>query len=184
VARASRLRLDAATAEVLRSFDRAGLRALVLKGPSTASWLYGEAEPRAYLDCDLLIAPSDLAAAEEVLESLGYTRHFDARRMPSWWREHATAWVREGDEVTVDLHRTLPGVGVEAEATWLALSADTNIVMVAGYPAPRRGRARRSRAARRARCDRAARTAIGSPQGKSALPATPGHRAGTPRGRW
>ena len=54
--------------------------------------------------------------------------------MPSWWREHATAWIRDGDGLTVDLHRTLPGVGVEAEAAWRALSAVTDTVVVAGYP--------------------------------------------------
>ena len=67
VATASRLALDAATADVLRAFERVGARALLLKGASIARWLYAEGEPRTYVDCDVLVAPADVAAAEEVL---------------------------------------------------------------------------------------------------------------------
>ena len=121
---------------MLGSFKRAGVEARLLKGPALARWLYGEAERRSYLDCDLLIAPADVHTAEDVLGSLAYTRHFDDRGMPSWWREHASVWVRDGDGLTVDLHRTLPGVGVDAEAAWRVLSADTDVVVVAGLPVP------------------------------------------------
>ena len=62
----------------------------------------------------LLIAPDDLARAEEVLVLLGYRRYWDHRRMPSWWREHAGEWLRDHDRVVLDVHRTLPGVGVDA----------------------------------------------------------------------
>jgi hypothetical protein len=133
-ATASRLALDAATADVLRTFEQVGAQALLLKGASIARWLYAEGEPRTYVDCDVLVAPADVATAEEALESLHYKRQFDDREMPSWWREHATAWIRDGDGLTVDLHRTLPGVGAEAEAAWRALSAVTETVVVAGYP--------------------------------------------------
>jgi hypothetical protein len=136
VATGSRLALDAGTAEVFRSLGLAGVEALLLKGPAIARWLYAEGEPRTYTDCDLLIAPDHVEAAEKVLGSLAYKREFDDRDMPSWWREHATAWGRDDDGLTVDLHRTLPGVGVDAEATWRALSADTDAVVVAGHPVP------------------------------------------------
>jgi hypothetical protein len=136
LATGSRLRVDGATADVLRGFDRAGVRARLLKGPSIAGWLYPGGPPRSYVDCDLLIAPDDVDAAEDVLASLNYGRYFDDRRMPEWWREHAGEWVREDDGLTVDLHRTLPGVGVGAEPAWRALSTDTGIVLVAGHPAP------------------------------------------------
>ena len=135
VATGSRLRIDAAAAEVLGNFERAGVEALVLKGPSFARWLYSEGEPRSYVDCDLLVAPTDLEAAEEVLGTVAYSRDFDDRGMPSWWREHASAWVRESDGVTVDLHRTLPGLGVDAEAAWRVLSANPDVVEVAGHRA-------------------------------------------------
>lgn len=133
---AGRLALDAGTVEVLRAFEQAGVEALLLKGPSIARWLYAEGEPRTYIDCDLLVAPTDVLAAEEVLASLSFTRQFDDREMPSWWREHASAWSRGGDGLTVDLHRTLPGVGVDAEGVWRALSAETDVVLVARHPVP------------------------------------------------
>ena len=136
VATAARLALDAGTAEVLRGFERVGVEALLLKGPAIARWLYAEGEPRTYVDCDLLVAPTDVVAAEKVLASLGFAREFDDRGMPSWWREHAAAWAREGDGITVDLHRTLPGVGVDADSAWRVLSGETDVVSVAGRSVP------------------------------------------------
>jgi len=133
---ASRLALDAGTVEVLRGFERVGVETLLLKGPSIAHWLYTEGEPRTYIDCDLLTAPSSVAIADEVLASLGFTRQFDDRNMPAWWREHATAWERDVDGLTVDLHRTLPGIGVSDDETWRALSAETDVVVVGGHSAP------------------------------------------------
>ena len=44
------------------------------EGPDT-HWLYGEGEFRAYSDIDLLVKDSDVGAAEEVLEGLGFERH-------------------------------------------------------------------------------------------------------------
>lgn len=51
-------------------------------------------------------------------------------------RTHDSQWLRERDGLTVDVHRALPGVGVDAQAAWWVLSAQTDVVMVAGYPAP------------------------------------------------
>jgi hypothetical protein len=130
------MRLDGAAADVLSRFERAGVRALLLKGPSIARWLYADDESRIYLDCDLLIAPEDTEAAEAALGSLAYTREFDDRRMPAWWREHASTWFDYDEGVTIDLHRTLPGIGVGPETAWRVLAADADVVVVAGYPAP------------------------------------------------
>lgn len=133
---ASRLRLDAATAEVMARFEQAGVAALLLKGPAVRRWLYPDEASRTYMDCDLLVAPTDLAGAEDVLAALGYERYFDDRNMPSWWREHAGEWVREGDGVTVDLHRTLPGVGVDSELAWPLLAANPGRVLVDNREVP------------------------------------------------
>ena len=121
---------------MLRKFELAGVWAVLLKGPSTARWLYDEGESRAYLDCDLLIAPASGEAAAGALQSLGYRRSFDDRSMPAWWREHAGVWVRDADGMTVDLHSALPGIGADGESAWSVLSTDTDTVMVAGYRAP------------------------------------------------
>ena len=132
---AANLRVDAATAEVLRAFDAAGVESLLLKGRSIARWLYSEADPRPYRDCDLLVRPADMRAAEAVLERLGFTRYFEDDGMPDWWREHAGEWRRPRDGVFVDLHRSLPGIGVDEESAWRALSAATAEIEIAGHPA-------------------------------------------------
>lgn len=134
--RGQRLRLDSAAAELFARFDRAGLNALLLKGRSISGWLYGVGEERRQTDCDLLVSPSHLIKAEEILLSLGYRRNWDDRRMPSWWREHAGEWLRERDGVVLDVHRTLAGLGVDPETAWRTLSRDTETVTVAGREVP------------------------------------------------
>ena len=132
---ANNLRIDAATAEVLRGLSAAGLQGIVLKGASIAPLLYDATETRGYLDCDLLIAPDSLDAAERVLADLGFRKAFDETSMPAWWREHANEWRRPADGVPVDLHTRLPGVGVEADVAWAELSADRETITIASQPA-------------------------------------------------
>ena len=116
--------IDAATAELFSALAQAGARARLLKGPAIARWLYHDPDEREYGDCDVLIAPEWLADAERALEALGYEREYDDRALPEWWREHASAWLRHRDGVSVDLHRTLVGVGVPDPECWQLLSAD------------------------------------------------------------
>lgn len=130
------LRLGAAIGEVSDRFRAGGVDALLLKGASIAQWLYDDRERRFSLDCDLLIAPAALGAGETILESLGYDRHFDDRTMPSWWREHASAWVRERDGLTLDLHRTLQGVGVDDTLAWRVLWGHRDVLPLAGRQIP------------------------------------------------
>jgi len=136
VARASKLRIDCASAEVVRRFELLGVDVRLLKGPSVAQWLYDKDDPRPYLDCDLLVAPRSLELAETILAPMGYERDFDDRGMPSWWREHAGVWARKSDGLTIDLHRTLAGVGVDDHAAWRLLSASPAVVVVAGQQLP------------------------------------------------
>lgn len=135
VARAAKLRLDRQIARLAARLQREGTEFRLLKGPVTAQWLY-PGEERRYLDCDLLIAPDDLVRVEEALESLDYSRDFDDRSMPPWWREHASPWVRERDGVTVDLHRTLPGIKAALETVWQVLSENPDRVVVGGQDVP------------------------------------------------
>ena len=119
----ARLRIDGDTAQVLESFARAGIQALVLKGPSIAYWLYANVAERPYFDCDLLVAPGDFDAAERQLRSLGYLPLLDRWGLPSWWYGHAVPWTHPGGRVSVDLHRTLSGVGADYATAWRVLSA-------------------------------------------------------------
>jgi hypothetical protein len=139
VSHASRLRLDVAAATLLRTLEEAGIGALLLKGASIAQWLYTADAPRVYLDCDLLVAPYDFEKTEQIASALGYTCAFDDSTLPSWWRENSRAWVRDSDEVTVDLHRCLPGVGIEPEAAWLVLARSAVRVTVGGDDVPALG---------------------------------------------
>lgn len=135
-AKAANLRIDAATAEVVSRFQDAGIGCLLLKGPALAEW-YAADPTRSYLDCDLWVRPTDLTAAGAVLTDLGFEPHIDEHGLPDWWLEHATPWVRETDWVTVDVHRYLQGVGVSPEAAWDLLSAQQEVVTVAGQSVPR-----------------------------------------------
>src|SRR3954469_7156576 len=85
---ADNLRIDAATAEVVRSFSAAGIRTIVLKGPSFARWLYPPDRPRGYTDSDLLVSPADNGRAESELVELGFRRRYDVGGLPQWWAEH------------------------------------------------------------------------------------------------
>jgi hypothetical protein len=135
----TRLRIDAGTAEVLDSFERAGVSPLLLKGPSIAQWLYPDGSERSYVDCDLLVGPAQFDAAEEALRSLGYTSLLGDMGMPSWWCEHAAVWQRRSDGLCVDLHRTLIGVRVDDGTAWRVLSTATEQIVVAGRPVPTLG---------------------------------------------
>jgi hypothetical protein len=130
---ASRLRIDSATAQVVRALDAVGVQSILLKGASNRRWL-GTAAERGYADCDLLIAPEDREMAERVLSSLGFKAELDVARMPPWWREHGVAWVRDADLAVIDVHRTLPGVGVDDRRAWQLLSTGTEEIIIGGYP--------------------------------------------------
>jgi hypothetical protein len=132
---AANLRVDSNTAEVLRSFDAAGVESLLVKGPSIARWLYDNSDPRGYADCDLLVPPSDLMTAERVLAELGFEPEVDRHQMPAWWQEHAVAWLRGRDGAGVDLHQTLPGTGVDPAELWMRLAEHREPIEVGGYSA-------------------------------------------------
>jgi hypothetical protein len=135
-ATASNLRIDAATADVLRALDAAGAQAILLKGPALSEWYVSSDPARSYMDCDLWIRPADLDLAGRVLEAAGFVRHIDQRGLPRWWLEHDVSWYRELDGVSVDLHRFLQGVRVDREEAWDVLSPSRETIQVAGYPTP------------------------------------------------
>jgi hypothetical protein len=132
-AAAQRLRVDYATAAVLRAFESARVRSILLKGPSLARWLYEPGDHRTYLDCDLLVPDEDFEAAAATLPALGYAPEVEEGAMPAWWREHGVTWFRDGDPAAIDLHRSLPGVHVDAATLWRCLAARTEPVEVGGF---------------------------------------------------
>lgn len=131
---ARNLSVDHMTAEVLRSFGAAGIPSILLKGPSTARWLF-TGNPRSYRDCDLLVSPAAMGAAEAVLGGMGFVPDLEVGRMPMWWQEHGVLWRDPKRAAAVDLHRTLTGVGVDDARLWEVLSTETETMAVGGCSA-------------------------------------------------
>lgn len=121
------LAVDTVAAEIVTALRGADVRPILLKGPSTTRWLYGPEPSRLSVDVDLLVAPAARHAAEDVLTNLGF-RPFPANVAEE--SRHANAWVRTGSPIVVDLHFTLPGVGVSGEEAWGILSRDTEELSV------------------------------------------------------
>jgi hypothetical protein len=130
---ANNLRVDAVTSEIAMAFAESEIPMVVLKGPVVARWLYEADSSRFYGDCDLLLSSSDLDVAASVLAKLGFeVRHDPAA--PDWGREHATEFERDTDAAVVDLHTTLPGIGVDDATAWRELTRGTTTIVVAGTP--------------------------------------------------
>jgi hypothetical protein len=121
--------VDAVTADVVTALQDAGITPILLKGPSVTRWLYGPESSRVSVDVDLLVAPATRYAAQDVLTQLGFS---PSPANVEEERRHARAWRRRGSPIAVDLHVTLPGVGVSAEEAWRVLSRDTERLSVGG----------------------------------------------------
>jgi hypothetical protein len=85
--------LATATAEAVQALRDQGVRAILIKGPTIAQWLYDDPADRPYQDIDLMVAPDRYGTAEEILGGLGYrTPAVRAAERPS----HARGWTRQG----------------------------------------------------------------------------------------
>jgi hypothetical protein len=128
---AGTLFVDAVTAEVHDALGRAGIPAILLKGPAVAEWLYRDrGEMRTYGDTDLLVRRADWEAAVDVLRELGFDDHHAPMAHPRMESYHSHPWVR--GEANVDLHATLEGLEADFEAVWAGLSADPGTLRIAG----------------------------------------------------
>lgn len=129
VARA--LAIDHVTVALDRRLREVGVRPILIKGASLASWLYDDGTTRGYSDADLLVDPADVPAAEDVLRAAGF------ESVEGEWggsyEQHARAWVRPDDRAAVDLHRTLPGLLEVAPATaWRVLDPRRDRLVLGG----------------------------------------------------
>ncbi|SMO31863.1 nucleotidyltransferase family protein [Propioniciclava tarda] len=93
-------RNDRAAASLVADLRAVGVRALLLKGAATRALL--RLPERSSADIDVLVAPSGRRPAGALLRRLGYTR---ARGI------HSENWTHP-TRASVDLHRTLPRVGL------------------------------------------------------------------------
>jgi hypothetical protein len=122
VAAGANLAIEAATLEVVRALEHAGVRSIVLKGPSLIRWLYADEGARSSTDVDVLVSPRDFDRAEEVLAGLGFELHsLEGIPHDRPWNAHGWHGPRGID---VDLHRALVGVGTSPEDAWQVLRAE------------------------------------------------------------
>ena len=125
LATAINLANEAATGELMTAFRAAGLRAIVLKGPPLQRWLYGET-PRPSMDIDILASWDRLAELEQVLSSLGW-RYLGIDALGED-RPHCRIWQRRDNDLILELHRTLAGIGVVPARAWSILSEHTETI--------------------------------------------------------
>lgn len=123
-----RLHLDVVAAEVVAAFAAQGIRAILIKGPSVANWLYGN-RPRRYADIDLLVSPADFGPAEAILAGLGFGHPQRGAEAVGYWG-HSHTWTR--GVAHVDLHWRFPTIDGDPAVVWAVLSADTERQRIGG----------------------------------------------------
>ena len=119
--------VDRLTAELAEAFAEDGVPCILLKGPVIARWLYDDGSVRPYNDCDLLVPPRQLAAAQTILRQRGFADTASPLAHP---RLDSHEWARA--EHHVDLHTTLIGIRAEAQTVWDELSSMTETEQVGG----------------------------------------------------
>lgn len=128
VTAARALALDDAAVATTRLLEAAGIDVLLLKGPVTGARLYADAPAaRDYHDVDLLVAPDRFADAQATLARAGYHLAYPGIR-PTERNDREVAWFSPGDNrLTIDLHRSLAGVG-RPSALWSSLWRDRTVM--------------------------------------------------------
>lgn len=124
------LEIDRVTAEVVEALEAGTVRAILLKGPSIASWLYGPGELRAYADTDLVVSPDKLAHARHVLGGLGFkATALGVHGNPEVWPRH-DVWTRAGR--SIDLNCTIDEAEAKDATVWTALLPETEPAHIGG----------------------------------------------------
>jgi hypothetical protein len=131
----ARLRgIDCVTAEVVVALRHAGVRAIVLKGPVFADWLYRDGTVRSYSDSDVMVSPAQAGQAGTVLRSLGFEPWTEpsGAYSESMGPKHAACWARDWPGgALVDLHDSLAGACADKATVWAALTRETATMRVA-----------------------------------------------------
>ena len=126
------LRLDQLAAEIVDALTRAGCDAVLLKGATTARWLYDDGGERAYGDVDVLIDRAQAASVAEVLTPLGFRCVTGEAELPNLL--YASNWMRRPGEF-LDLHTSLPSAdGLAPSHLWEVLAEHQETWTLAGTP--------------------------------------------------
>jgi hypothetical protein len=113
------------SAEAVAMLRRAGIRAILLKGPAQQEWLAPAGPPRASVDVDLLVDPVHADAAGRAFAELGYRL---VREVTPGVGHHASVWTAPR-RIPVEVHDRLWGANGEA---WQVLERETEAITVAG----------------------------------------------------
>lgn len=111
-----RLRLDVLSVQASAALTGFGIPHLVLKGPSTALWLYDP--PRSYNDVDILIPLSRVRDATDALAQAGVATPAAGRVGEE--AEHSYL-LRSAEGFELDLHISLPTVPPAGDRIWEVL---------------------------------------------------------------
>jgi hypothetical protein len=125
-----RLASRADTVRTVVALRDAGVDCLLLKGVSHELWLYPTEGRPASRDVDLLIEPSQVSAAQTVMERLGMIQHL--RPGPPVEGEHLRFLPPPGSGLPVELHTTFHFLTAPPEQCWSVLSADRDWIEVGG----------------------------------------------------
>lgn len=123
--------LDLTAAGLSSSLQMSCIPHLLLKGPTTARWLYADGTQRPYSDIDLLVRREHGRGAGEALTTLGFVDALDGFR-PDEAEWHSQTWTRPGPHpAVIDLHISL-ALCPDPDATWRALWAHRERTTLAG----------------------------------------------------
>ena len=136
------LLLDAVAVDCISALRGDGIRAILLKGPVTAAWLYSDHALRDYTDIDLLVSPDEFERAARTLERLGYRDTLTDRRpneAPPHAREFrlersslASGATRLPSGVWVDLHWSFQGIDAPAQEFWIVVAESAERMRISG----------------------------------------------------
>ncbi len=93
--------------DILAAYQAAGLATIVLKGAALACVIYPDPSLRPMSDLDLLVHPSDLARAREILIEQGFAVPVQAKAIGAQRHLEAASLQVEGWSVQVELHHKL-----------------------------------------------------------------------------
>lgn len=101
---------------IARHLQEAGIRCITIKGPLLSQTLYGSTSVRHAGDIDLLIDPSQLAAADQVMRTLGCRRSYPSLELTSrqwrWFQQNRREfeYVNDKTGVRIELGWRLNGL--------------------------------------------------------------------------
>lgn len=129
------IRVDLLTIAVSRTLAAAGVRHVLLKGPTTAAWLYDP--PRPYADVDVLVPLASVSAAVGALTSAGVATATAGRLGEE--ASHSLQMV-SSDNIELDLHVTLPSLPTptssQSERLWRGIAPHLVTWSLDGKPVP------------------------------------------------